>query len=60
MAVVLPESQVRLMRDNVFESVSSDHNWFHCRDGWMTQAGIKWLMEKLGITEVVSIEDDLK
>ena len=42
----LTESQVRSLRDKVFEHPSSDGNWEACKDNWMKPENVKWLMEQ--------------
>ena len=41
----LTESQVRSLRDKVFNHPSSDNNWEACKDNWMKRECVKWLME---------------
>lgn len=42
---VLTESQVRSLRDKVFNHPSSDSGWEACKDNWMKPECVKWLME---------------
>jgi len=42
---VLTESQVRSLRDKVFNHPSSDSGWEACKDNWMKRECVKWLME---------------
>lgn len=45
----VPEHDVRYWRDVVFESHSSDSNWSHCRDGWMTPENVDWLRNRANL-----------
>lgn len=48
------ESEVREMRDRVFENPTTDNNWEACREGWMMPDSIRWLrcqMEPRGINK---------
>ncbi len=39
------ETEIRAMRDIVYGKESSDNNWEHCKNNWMTPESIDWLIE---------------
>ncbi len=41
----MPESEVRNLRDRVFDQVSTDPNWRACREKWMLPNRVAWLIE---------------
>ena len=40
------ESEVRAMRDLVFQKPISDREWENCKDNWMNPTDIAWLRDK--------------
>ena len=45
----MTETEVRALRDLVFESPTTDNNWDFCGEKWMRPDAIKWLKEQLAI-----------
>ncbi len=43
----LTEQDVRAMRDQVFESASTDNNWEACKQFWMQPSETAWLLKKI-------------
>ncbi len=42
----LSESEVRALRDRVFEKPSSDTGWESCKENWMKKDSVKWLLDR--------------
>ena len=42
----LTESEVRRLRDLVFDQVSSDKNWESCREYWLKPEETAWLVQR--------------
>lgn len=40
------ETQVRAMRDQLYDNPSTDANWDGCKDNWMKPEEIRWLQER--------------
>lgn len=40
------ENEVRRLRDVVFESASTDHNWEFCKAAWQQPDSVAWLRDQ--------------
>ena len=46
LAPLLSETEVRALRDRVFENPTTDKNWEACKEKWMMPDAMIWLVQQ--------------